>query len=271
MIDLYIWLVVTLLTFTLAILEGIFWHLQAHKVFKFNKHILLVILRYAFVLLLIPFVKLYELLIMTLFVMGIHPSIYYTTRNMIDKRIYPKKWFSEPSSSNSSIFNLKLWHRVLLIVLSVILLVGTSLAQDSTRIEPDFSKMTRSQIRQYRLLIESGYKKQLQQERQYYAYEINKSKYQIKILKEQNEFKIDSMVKYRKLERLNYNKQISLLKKESKSTKDSLRLVTNYHIKNQKILLRIKRNNTRYLYGIIILSIILIATIIYIINKLRKQ
>ncbi|NJL80275.1 MAG: hypothetical protein HC917_18220 [Richelia sp. SM2_1_7] len=76
-------------------------------------------------------------------------------------------------------------------------------AQDSL----DLSKMTRSQLRQYRLLIENRAKAELQKERAYYSYTL-------KVLEERHKFHIDSMSKLRALERMNYNKQLKLLEEK---------------------------------------------------------
>lgn len=248
----------------LSIVEGILWHLQAHTVFNFNKHILLVLLRYSWFLLLLPFVSIYKLLTLALFTMAIHPSIYYTTRNKIDNRIYPKKWFSEPSTVNSSIFNLRLWHRIVLLILSLLLSV-VAYSQ-----EIDFSTMTRSQIRQYRLLIENEAKVELNKERVFYAHQFKMLKTELEIEKARNKFVLDSLQEYRRLERLNYNKQFKILKEENKVMIDSLKRTNNSLIRQERIALKIKRNNTRYLYMIVILVVIVIGTIIYIINKLRN-
>lgn len=253
--------------YSLTFIEAILWHLEGYKIGTINKHIPLVIVRIS-VCLLGLLISYNYTIGMGLIVVGIHPSILYYYRNRFNPSIYIKGIFSNPSvGKKTSKINFKLWHRIVLTVFGIIVLSIGAMAQDTIT---DFSKLNRSQLRQYRLLVETTHKKELQKERAYYSYMITNSKLVIKELKKYNEFKIDSMQEYRRLERLNFNKIIKQIRLENNAIKDSLKISTNYNIKQNKILLKIKRNNTRYLYGIIILIAISIILIIYLSNKANK-
>lgn len=110
-------------TTSLAIIEGILWHLEGYNIFpKTNKHVFLVVCRFAPVILLFAVWSWVGVVSVALFIGSIHPSILYTVRNKINPKVYKDKWFAEPSKGKkTSIINLSLKNRIIGLVASAIL------------------------------------------------------------------------------------------------------------------------------------------------------
>lgn len=112
------WLIFVLLS---SILEGFIFHKNKFKT-KYKHHIMEVI-RIVFA---IPFVLMsYEPFIFALFISlsfpFLHDGIYYTTRHILNNKMYPKMWFDRSTTSNA-IFNFSIFWRLILFIFSLGLL-----------------------------------------------------------------------------------------------------------------------------------------------------
>ena len=112
------WLIFVLLS---SVLEGFIFHNNKFKT-KY-KHVIMEVIRIAFA---IPFVIMsYEPLIFGLFISlsfpFLHDGVYYTTRHILNNKMYPKMFFDRSTTSNA-IFNLSIFWRLMLFIFSLGLL-----------------------------------------------------------------------------------------------------------------------------------------------------
>lgn len=112
------WLTFVLLS---SITEAFIFHNNKFK--TKHKHVIMEVIRVIFA---IPFVLMSnEPLIFGLFIClsfpFLHDGIYYTTRHLLNYKMYPKMWFDR-SLTSTAIFNLSIFWRLMLFIFSLGLL-----------------------------------------------------------------------------------------------------------------------------------------------------